>query len=100
MNIMTTPLAKEVRRVAVPIGETCDSLNISYSEAAAFIYASYDNEVINIEIYQRDNGVPHCYARSYLKGENPIIKDRLLEGGTIGELGIIVRQYLDKRKAA
>lgn len=101
MNIMNTDLAKEARRVAIPLGETCDSLNISYSQTAAFIYASHDNGIINIEIYQQDNGVFHCYARSYRKqGDTTVLQDRLLEGGTIGELGIAVRQYLDKRRAA
>lgn len=101
MNIMTTPLAKEVRRAAIPLGKTCDSLNISYSQTAAFIYANHGNRIINIEIYQRDNGVLHCYARTYIKkGDNPVLQDRLLEGGSIGELGIAVRQYLDKRRAA
>ena len=101
MNIMNTDLAKEARRVAIPLGETCDSLNISYSQTAAFIYASHDNGIINIEIYQQDNGVFHCYARTYRKqGDVTVLQDRLLEGGSIGELGIAVRQYLNEGKAA
>lgn len=101
MNIMDTDLAKEARRVAIPLGKTCDSLNISYSQTAAFIYANHDNGIINIEIYQRDNGVFHCYARTFCTTDSdPVLQDRLLEGGTIGELGIAVRQYLDKRRAA
>ena len=101
MNIMNTDLAKESRRVAIPLGETCDPLNISYSKTEAFIHASHGNGIIIIEIYQRDNGVFHCYARSYLKTDgDPVLQDRLLEGGSIGELGAIVRQYLNKRKAA
>ena len=101
MNIMNTDLAKEARRVAIPLGETCDSLNISYSQTAAFIYANHDNGIINIEIYQRDNGVFHCYARSYRKqGDTAVLQDKLLEGGTIGELGVAVREYLNGRKAA
>lgn len=101
MNIMNTDLAKEARRIAAQLGKSCASLNISYSQTAAFIYASHDNKIINIEIYQQDNGVFHCYARSYRKqGDTTVLQDRLLEGGTIGELGIAVRQYLDKRRAA
>lgn len=101
MNIMNTDLAKESRRVAIPLGETCDSLNISYSKTEALIHASHDNGIIIIEIYQRDNGVFHCYARSYLKTDgDPVLQDRLLEGGTIGELGIAVQKYLSERKAA
>ena len=100
MNIMTTPLAQETRRVAIPLGKTCDSLNISYSQTAAFICANNNDGSINIEIYQRDNGVLHCYARTYKKGDKPALQDRLLEGGSIGELGIAVRQYLDGGKAA
>jgi hypothetical protein len=101
MNIMNTDSAKEARRVAIPLGETCDYLDISYMKDFACISASRSNESIIIEIYQRDNGVFHCYARSYRKqGDTPILQDRLLEGGSIGELGAIVRQYLDKRKAA
>lgn len=101
MNIMNTDLAKEARRIAAPLGKSCDSLNISYSQTAAFIYAHHGNGIINIEIYQRDNGVLHCYARTLCTTDSdPVLQDRLLEGGTIGELGIAVRQYLDKRKAA
>lgn len=100
MNIMDTDLAKEARRVAIPLGKTCDSLNISYSQTAAFIYANHDNGIINIEIYQRDNGIFHCHARTYSKGDEPVLKDKLLEGGTIGELGVAVREYLNERKAA
>jgi hypothetical protein len=101
MNIMNTDLAKEARRIAAPLGKSCDSLNISYSQTAAFIYASHDKKIINIEIYQNDNGTLRCRARSYLKTDgDPALQDRLLEVGTIGELGAIVRQYLDKRKAA
>lgn len=101
MNIISTPLAQEARRVAVPLGKHCDSLSISYSQTAAFIYASRDNKIINIEIYQNDNGTFHCHARSYRKqGDTTVLQDRLLEGGSIGELGAIVRQYLNKRKAA
>lgn len=101
MNIMNTDLAKEARRVAIPLGETCDYLDISYMKDFACISASRSNESIIIEIYQRDNGVFHCYARSYRKqGDTPILQDRLLEGGTIGELGAIVRQYLNEGKAA
>lgn len=101
MNIMNTDLAKEARRVAIPLGETCDSLNISYSQTAAFIYASHDNKIINIEIYQNDNGTFHCHASTYRKADgDPVLQDRLLEGGTIGELGIAVRQYLNEGKAA
>ena len=100
MNIMTTPLAKEARRVAIPLGKTFDYLNISYSQTDAYIYASHNSGTINIEIYQRDNGVLHCYARTYIKkGDNPVLQDRLLEGGSIGELGIAVRQYLNEGKA-
>ena len=84
MNIMNTDLAKEARRIAAPLGKSCDSLNI-----------------INIEIYQNDNGTLRCHARSYLKTDgDPALQDRLLEVGTIGELGIAVRQYLNERKAA
>ena len=101
MNIISTPLAQEARRIAAPLGKSCDSLNISYSQTASFIYASHDNKIINIEIYQNDNGTLRCRARSYLKTDgDPALQDRLLEVGTIGELGAIVRQYLDKRKAA
>ena len=101
MNIMTTPLAQEARRVAIPLGKTCDSLNISYSQTAAFIYASRGDESINIEIFQRDNGVLHCYARTFCTTDSdPVLQDRLLEGGSIGELGIAVRQFLDGEKAA
>ena len=101
MNIMNTDLAKEARRVAILLGETCDSLNISYSQTAAFIYASRGDESINIEIYQLDNSVFHCYARTYRKqGDVTVLQDRLLEGGSIGELGIAVRQYLNEGKAA
>ena len=101
MNIMNTDLAKEARRVAIPLGKTCDSLNISYSQTAAFIYANHDNGIINIEIYQRDNGVLHCYASTYCTTDSdPVLQDRLLEGGTIGELGAIVWQYLNEGKAA
>jgi len=100
MNIMNTDLAKEARRVAIPLGETCDYLDICYTNEMASIYAGRDNESISIEIYRRDNGVFHCHARTYSKGDEPVLKDKLLEGGTIGELGAIVRQYLDKRKAA
>ena len=101
MNIMNTDLAKEARRVAIPLGNHCDYLNIYYTNEMASIYAGRDNESISIEICQRDNGVFHCYARSYLKTDgDPVLQDRLLEGGSIGELGVIVRQYLDKRKAA
>lgn len=32
------------------------------------------------------------------KGDSPVLQDRLLEGGTIGELGAIVRQYFNERK--
>ena len=101
MNIMNTDLAKEARRIAAPLGKSCDSLNISYSKTAAFIYASHDNGIINIEIYQQDNGAFRCKARSYLKTDgDPVLQDRLLEGGTIGELGIAVQKYLSERKAA
>ena len=101
MNIMNTDLAKEARRVAIPLGETCDYLDISYMKGFSCISASRGNESIIIEIYQRDNGVLHCYARTYRKADgDPVLQDRLLEGGSIGELGAIVRQYLDKRKAA
>ena len=62
MNIMNTDLAKEARRVAIALGKTFDSLNISYSQTAAFIYASRGNESMSIQIFQRDNGVLHCYA--------------------------------------
>lgn len=101
MNIMNTDLAKEARRIAAPLGKSCDSLNISYSQTAAFIYASHDNKIINIEIYQNDNGTLRCHARSYLKTDgDPVLQDRLLEGGTIGELGVAVRKLLNERKAA
>ena len=101
MNIMNTDLAKEARRIAAPLGKSCDSLNISYSQTAAFIYASHDNKIINIEIYQNDNCTLRCHARSYLKTDgDPALQDRLLEVGTIGEIGIDVRQYLNERKAA
>ena len=101
MNIMNTDLAKEARRVAIALGKPCDFLDISYMNDAVFLYASYGDKTIRIEIYQRDNGVFHCYARSYRKqGDTPILQDRLLEGGTIGELGAIVRQYLNEGKAA
>lgn len=101
MNIMSTDWAKEARRVAIPLGNHCDYLNICYTNEMASIYAGRDNESISIEIYRRDNGVFHCYARSYRKqGDTPILQDRLLEGGTIGELGAIVRQYLNEGKAA
>lgn len=101
MNIMDTDLAKEARRIAIPLGNHCDYLNICYTNEMASIYAGRDNESIGIEIYRRYNGVLHCYARTYItKGDEPVLKDKLLEGGTIGELGVAVRQYLDKRKAA
>ena len=101
MNIMNTDLAKEARRVAIPLGESCDYLDISYMNDAVFLYASYGDKSIRIEIYQRDNVVFHCYARSYRKqGDTAVLQDRLLEVGTIGELGIAVRQYLNERKAA
>lgn len=101
MNIMNTDFAKEARRVAIPLGETFDSLNISYSQTAAFIYASRGDESMSIQIFQWDNGVLHCYASTYIeKGDNPVLQDRLLEGGSIGELGIAVRQYLNEGKAA
>lgn len=100
MNIMNTDLAKEASRVAIALGETCDSLNISYSQTAAFIYASRGNESMSIQIFQRDNGVLHCYASTYCTTDSdPVLQDRLLEGGTIGELGAIVRQYLNEGKA-
>ena len=101
MNIMNTDLAKEAHRVAIPLGKTCDYLNISYMKDNVSLSASFGNESINIEIYQRDNGVFHCYARTFCTTDSdPVLQDRLLEGGTIGELGIAVRQYLDKRRAA
>ena len=100
MNIMNTDLAKEALRAAIPLGNHCDYLNIYYTNEMASIYAGRDNESISIEIYRRDNGVFHCHARTYSKGDEPVLKDKLLEGGTIGELGIAVRQYLDKRRAA
>ena len=100
MNIMDTDLAKEARRVAILLGKTCDYLNISYMKDNVSLSASFGNESINIEIYQRDNGVFHCYARTYSKGDEPVLKDKLLEGGTIGELGVAVREYLNGRKAA
>lgn len=101
MNIMNTDLAKEARRVAIPLGETCDYLDISYMKGFSCISASRGNASIIIEIYQRDNGVFHCYARSYLKTDgDPVLQDRLLEGGSIGELGIAVREHLNGRKAA
>ena len=54
-----------------------------------------------IEIFQRDNGVLHCYARTFCTTDSdPVLQDRLLEGGGIGELGIAVRQFLDGGKAA
>ena len=101
MNIMSTPVAQEACRVAILLGKTCDYLNISYMKDNVSLSASFGNESINIEIYQRDNGVLHCYARTYIKkGDNPVLQDRLLEGGSIGELGIAVRQFLDGGKAA
>lgn len=101
MNIMNTDLAKEARRVAIALGKPCDFLDISYMNDAVFLYASYGDKTIRIEIYQRDNGVFHCHARTYRKqGDAKVLQDRLLEGGTIGELGIAVRQYLNGRKAA
>lgn len=100
MNIMSTPVAQEACRVAILLGKTCDYLNISYMKDNVSLSASFGNESINIEIYQRDNGVLHCYARTYKKGDKPALQDRLLEGGSIGELGIAVRQYLDGGKAA
>ena len=101
MNIMNTDLAKEARRVAIPLGETCDYLDISYMKGFSCISASRGNASIIIEIYQRDNGVFHCYARSYrIEGEASVLQGKLLEGGTIGELGIAVREYLNGRKAA
>ena len=48
MNIMTTPLAKEARRVAIPLGKTFDYLNISYSQTEAYIYARHNSGTINI----------------------------------------------------
>ena len=100
MNIMSTDWAKEARRVAIPLGNHCDHLNICYTNEMASIYAGRDNESISIEIYRRDNGVFHCHAHTYSKGDEPILKDKLLEGGTIGELGVAVREYLNGRKAA
>lgn len=101
MNIMNTDLAKEARRVAIPLGESCDYLDISYMNDAVFLYASYGDKSIRIEIYQRDNGAFNCHARTYRKQEDAtVLQDRLLECGTIGELGIAVREYLNKRKAA
>lgn len=99
MNIMNTDLAKEALRAAIPLGNHCDYLNICYTNEMASIYAGRDNESISIEIYRRDNGVFHCYARSYRKqGDTTVLQDRLLEGGTIGELGVAVREYLNGRK--
>ena len=100
MNIMNTDLAKEARRVAIPLGNHCDYLNICYTNEMASIHAGRDNESICIEISRRDNGVFHCHARTYSKGDEPVLKDKLLEGGTIGELGVAVREYLNGRKAA
>ncbi|WP_048716050.1 hypothetical protein [Cardiobacterium hominis] len=100
MNIMNTDLAKEARRVAIPLGETCDYLDISYMKGFSCISAHRGDESISIEIYRRDNGVFHCHARTYSKGDEPVLKDKLLEGGTIGELGVAVREYLNGRKAA
>ena len=101
MNIMSTTVAQEACRVAILLGKTCDYLNISYMKDNVSLSASFGNESINIEIYQRDNGVFHCYARTFCTTDSdPVLQDRLLEGGTIGELGIAVRQYLDKRRAA
>ena len=101
MNIMNTDLAKEARRFALVLGKPCDYLDISYMHDGVFLYARYGDKAIRIEIYQRDNGALRCYARTYRKADgDPVLQDRLLEGGTIGELGAIVRQYLDKRKAA
>ena len=100
MNIMSTDWAKEARRVAIPLGNHCDYLNICYTNEMASIYAGRDNESIGIEIYRRDNGVFHCHASTYSKGDEPVLKDKLLEGGTIGELGVAVQKYLNERKAA
>lgn len=101
MNIMNTDFAKEASRVAIALGKNCDYLDISYMNDTVFLYARYGDKSIRIEIYQRDNGVSHCYARTYRKqGDSKVLQDRLLEGGSIGELGIAVRHYLDGRKAA
>lgn len=101
MNIMNTDLAKEARRFALVLGKPCDYLDISYMNDGVFLYARYGDKAIRIEIYQRDNVVFHCYARSYRKqGDTTVLQDRLLEGGTIGELGVAVREYLNGRKAA
>lgn len=99
MNIMNTDLAKEARRVAIPLGRHYDYLDISYTKGNVFISASRGNESMSIQIFQQDNGVLHCYASTYIeKGDSPVLQDRLLEGGTIGELGAIVRQYFNERK--
>lgn len=101
MNIISTPLAQEARRVAIPLGKSCDYLNISYMKDNVFLSASRGNESINIEIFQAEDGHFSCYARTYItKGKNQVLKESLLEEGSIGALGIAVRQYLDKRKAA
>ena len=101
MNIMDTDLAKAARRAAILLGKDCDWLDISYMKGITCISARRGDESISIEIYQRDNGVFHCYARSYrIEGEASVLQGKLLEGGTIGELGIAVREYLNGRKAA
>lgn len=101
MNIMNTDLAKETHRVAIALGKNCDYFDISYMNDTVFLYARYGDKSIRIEIYQRDNGVSHCYARTYRKqGDAKVLQDRLLEGGTIGELSIAVQKYLSERKAA